>query len=102
MKDMSNVKVIGARCIIKERPVEEKSQGGIILTTSSQERQYIGTVIAVGEGAILESGAIKPMQVEVGDEVMFARFAGTPINYNEEQYIILNERDILIAIKRAE
>lgn len=97
---MSNIKVIGARCIVKERPVEEKTQHGIILTSANQERQYIGTVLAVGEGATLESGAIKPMQVEVGDEVMFARFAGTPISFKEEQYIVLNERDILIAIKR--
>lgn len=96
-----NLKVIGARCIVKEKPVEEKTAGGIILTAANQERQYIGTVIAVGEGAYLESGKIKPMQVKVGDEVMFAKFAGTPINYNGEQYIVLNERDILVAIERA-
>ena len=102
MSEVANLKVIGARCIVKERPIEEKTQGGIILTSANQERQYVGTVLAVGEGAYLESGKIRPMQIEVGDEVMFAKFAGTPINYNNEQYIVLNERDILVAIKRAE
>lgn len=102
MSQLTNLKVIGARCIVKERPVEEKTQGGIILTQANQERQYIGTVIVVGEGATLENGQVKPMQVEVGDEVMFARFAGTPISYEGEQYIVLNERDILVAFRRAE
>lgn len=101
MSVIENLKVIGARCIVKENPVEEKSKGGIILTAANKERQYVGTVIAVGEGATLESGVIKPMQVKVGDEVMFAKFAGTPIEYNNEQYIVLNERDILVAITRA-
>lgn len=101
MSEIQDLKVIGARCIVKEKPVEEKTKAGIILTSSAQERQYIGTVVAVGEGAYLENGNIKPMQVEVGDEVMFAKFAGTPINFNNEQYIVLNERDILVALKRA-
>ena len=100
VQEVKDLFVIGARCLVKERPVEEKTQGGIILTSANQERQYIGTVVAVGEGATLENGNIKPMQVKVGDEVMFARFAGTPIKYKDNEYIVLNERDILIGIKR--
>ena len=102
MSQVKDLYVIGARCLVKENAIEEKTKAGIILTTANQERQYCGTVVAVGDGAMLESGALRPMQVKVGDEVMFAKFSGTPIKYGDEEYLVLNERDILIGIKREE
>lgn len=92
-----DLKVVGARCIIKEDRAEAKTKSGIIIANSNQEVEpkYTGVVLAVGDGAYLENGNIKPMTVAVGDRVMYAKFSGTPINYKEQEYIILNERDIL-------
>lgn len=95
---LKGLKVVGARLIVKEVEASQKSRGGIILTPANQERTYTGKVLVVGEGAYLENGAIRPMTVKVGDQVIFAKFSGTPITYKDEQYIILNERDVLLII----
>lgn len=96
------LKVVGARCIIKEHKPEETTKAGIILSTKTLEPTYTGTVLAVGEGAYLESGNIKPMTVKAGDTVMYAKFAGTPVKYENEEYIVLNERDILVIVSEEE
>ena len=93
-----NLKVVGARCIIKEQKPEEKTKGGIILSAKTVEPTYTGVVLAIGDGAYLENGTIKPMTVKQGDTVMYAKFAGTPIKYNNDEYIVLNERDILCIV----
>lgn len=94
-----NLKVVGARCIIKENPAEEVTKSGIVLTgTSAVEKPNTGTVLVVGEGAYLENGNIKPMTVKVGDTVMFAKYTGTALKYKNEEFIILNERDILVIV----
>lgn len=100
MEKELNLKVIGARCIVKEENPEAKTQGGIILTSADKQRTYTGTVLVTGEGAFLENGDIRPMRVNAGDKVIFAKFAGTPIDHDGEQYIILNERDILVVIPK--
>lgn len=95
---VKGLKVVGARLIVKEVEASETSKGGIILTPANQERTYKGKVLVVGEGTYLENGSIKPLTVKVGDEVIFAKFSGTPITHKDEQYIILNERDVLLII----
>jgi chaperonin GroES len=98
-----NLKVVGARCIVKEHKAEEKTQGGIIIAnTTAQERTYTGVVLATGDGAYLENGTIKPMTVKAGDTVMYAKFTGTPVKYKDEEYLILNERDILVIVNEEE
>lgn len=94
-----DLRTVGARCIIKERKAEETTKSGILIAgTSAQERTYTGEVLVVGDGAYLENGSIKPMSVKPGDTVMFAKYSGTPIKYENEEYIILNERDILVIV----
>ena len=96
---VKGLKVVGARLIVKEIEAAEKTKGGIILTPAQQERTYTGEVLVVGEGAYLENGAIKPVTVKPGDRVIFAKFSGTPVSYKDQEYIILNERDILLIIE---
>lgn len=94
-----DLKTVGARCIVKEKAAEEKTKSGILIAgTSAQERTYTGEVLIVGDGTWLENGTVKPMSVKPGDTVMFAKFSGTPIKYENEEYIILNERDILVIV----
>ena len=92
------MKVFGARCIVKEIPKEEKSFSGILIPGQTKEPTYMGYVIAVGDGAMLDNGIKVPMQVKVGDKIIYTTFSGSPINVDGEEYIVLNERDILCTL----
>lgn len=89
------MKVLGARCIVKEEKREETGISGIIIPNKTAEPSYRGKVVSVGEGAMLDNGLRVPMDVSVGDDVIYTTFSGSPVNVNGEEYVILNERDIL-------
>ena len=92
------MKVFGARCIVKKIKKKDELSSGIILQGRSKEPTYHGYVIAVGNGAMLENGTRVPMDIKVGDEVVYTAFSGSPIVNGGEEYIILNERDILAVL----
>jgi len=95
---MPNLKVLGARCLVREHKLEEKTQSGIVIPGREKEATNRGKVILVGQGARFEDGTLCPMQVSVGDEVIYAHFAGSPIEVDGETFIVLNERDILCVL----
>ena len=88
------IKPLGARVVIKKLEAEEKTQGGIILTAGSKEKPQYAEVIAVGPGTKDE-----PMEVKVGDTVCFARYGGTEIKYEGEEYTIMKQSDILAVVE---
>ena len=94
----NKVKVIGARVLVKEIKLEKETACGVIIPGREKEQTNKGIVIAVGDGAMLENGTKVPMQVHVGDTVVYSSFSGSPIKEkpnDEDEYLILNERDIL-------
>lgn len=96
------VKIMGARVLVEEEKSTGTTDSGIVISGADKVKTNRGTVIAVGDGAILESGLKVPMTVKVGDKVMYTSFSGSPIKEkaeDEEKYLILNERDILCIIK---
>jgi chaperonin GroES len=93
-----SLRVLGARCVVEEFKLDEKTKTGIIVPGRDKEPTNRGKVIAVGEGARFEDGTLCPMQVQVGDVVVYAHFAGSPIEVDDKVYVILNERDILCII----
>ncbi len=86
---------LGARVLVQRLEAEEKSSGGIILPEAAQERPREGKVIAVGPGEIGEDGEAMGMSVEEGDVVIYASFGGTEVKIDGEEYLIINENDIL-------
>lgn len=92
------MKVFGARCIVKEEKQSNQTSTGIIIQGKEKEPSYKGKVIAVGNGAMLENGTRVPMDINVGDTVLYAAFAGSPVEKDGETFIILNERDILCVL----
>lgn len=88
------IKVLGARVVIKLEEAENKTSTGIILT-SEKEPEFIGDVVATGTGARLENGTQMPMEVSIGDRVIYTRMAGVPIEYNGEKLLVINERDVI-------
>jgi len=94
-----NIKPLGDRVLIKQIDSEEVTKGGIVLPDTAKEKPQEGEVLAVGPGKILDNGQRAPMEVNVGDRVLFAKYAGSEIKQGGEEYMILNsERDILAII----
>jgi len=89
---------IGDRVVVKPEPEEQKTKSGIVLPDTAKEKPSEGTVIAVGPGKVLENGQRVALEVKVGDKVIYSKYGGTEVKIDAEEYIILNERDIL-AIK---
>lgn len=93
------IKVLGARVVVKLEKEEDKTPGGIVLMNNTKEPKFEGKVVATGTGARLENGTQMPMDVSVGDRVIYSRMAGVPINYKEEDFLVINERDIIAVIQ---
>jgi chaperonin GroES len=79
---------------------EEKTKGGIIIPDSAKEKPLEGKVLAVGNGKILEDGKVRPLDVKVGDRVLFGKYAGTEIKIEGEEHLMLREEDILGVIEK--
>jgi chaperonin GroES len=87
------LKVIGDRVMVQQ-DAEEETKSGIILPDSAKEKPQRGTVIAVGEGRVLDNGELAPPPVKVGDRIIFGKYGGTPITEGDEEFILLNSSDI--------
>ena len=79
---------------------EEKTKGGIIIPDTAKEKPLEGKVIAVGNGKILEDGKVRPLDVKVGDRVLFGKYAGTEIKIEGDEHLMLREEDILGVIEK--
>lgn len=86
---------LGDRVVIKPEPQEAKTRSGIVLPDTAKEKPSEGTVVAVGFGRILDNGQKVPVEVKVGDKVIYSKYGGTEVKLDDEEYIILQERDIL-------
>ena len=89
---------LGDRVVLRIIEQEEKTKGGIVLPDTAREKPQKGEVVAVGTGRLLESGERVPLDLKVGDRVVFARYAGTEVKVDGEEYLIVNERDILAVV----
>ncbi len=90
------IQPLGDRVVIKPAEREEVTKGGIYLPdTATKERPQEGTVLAVGEGRRDDSGKLIPMNVSVGDRVLFAKYSGTEVKIDDVDYLIMAEKDIL-------
>jgi chaperonin GroES len=91
----TNVRPLGDRVLVKPKAREEMTKSGIVLPDTAKEKPQEGSIVAVGTGRLLESGERVPMEVKVGDTVLYSKYAGTEIKLDEEDHLILRESDIL-------
>lgn len=89
------IEPLADRVVVKPLPKEEVTRSGIILPDTAKEKPQEGEVIAVGPGRVNDEGKKIPMDVKVGNKVIYARYAGTELKLDGEEYIILRESDIL-------
>ena len=92
------LKPLSNRAVIKFVEAEEKTQSGIFLTASAQEKPQVAEIIAVGPGKV-EDGKLVPMTVKVGDKVIASKYAGTIVKIDGVEYTILTEDDILAIVE---
>ncbi|MFQ5851517.1 MAG: co-chaperone GroES [Candidatus Binatia bacterium] len=87
------------RVIVKRIQEEERTKGGIIIPDTAKEKPQEGRVVAVGKGRVDDNGKITPLDVKVNDRVLFGKYAGTEINIEAEEHLIMREEDILGVIE---
>jgi chaperonin GroES len=95
-----NLTPLHDRVIVKPSQPEEITKGGIIIPDTAKEKPMQGEIVAVGNGKITEDGKILPLTVKAGDKVLYGKYAGTEVSYNNEDYLIMRESDIFAVINQ--
>ena len=95
---MAKIRPLGDRVVVKPQPKEEKTRSGIVIPDTAKEKPQEGTVTAVGSGRLLDNGERSTMEVKEGDHVLFAKYGGTDIILDDEDYLVLRETDILAVL----
>ncbi len=95
-----SIRPIGDRIAVKPVAVEEKTKSGIVLPGSAQEKPHQGEVVAVGSGYVSQAtGQRIPLEVKVGDKVVYGKHAGIDVKFDGEELILLTESDILVVLE---
>jgi chaperonin GroES len=93
------LKPLNDRILVKRRDEDEKTAGGILVPDSAKEKPQQGDVVAVGPGARLDNGDVRPMAVQAGDRVLFGKYAGSEVKVDGEEYVIMREEDVLAVVE---
>jgi chaperonin GroES len=94
-KAKPKIRPLGEKVLLKRLEAEETTAGGIVLPDTAKEKPKKGTVVALGDGKMLEDGSRAEFQVKTGDQVLFSSYAGQDIKVDGEEYMLMDESDIL-------
>jgi chaperonin GroES len=87
------------RVIVKRLEEERTSAGGIIIPDSATEKPIQGKIVAVGKGKILENGSVRPLDLKVGDKILFGKYGGTEVKVDGEELLVMREEDVMAVIE---
>ncbi len=87
------------RVIVRRLEEERKSPGGIVIPDTAKEKPIQGEIVAVGQGKLLEDGKVRPLDVKVGDKVLFGKYSGTEVKIGNEELLVMREEDIMGVIE---
>ena len=93
-----NIRPLHDRVIIKRKEEERTSPGGIVIPDTATEKPIRGEVVAVGNGKILDGGDVRPLDVQVGDNVLFGKYSGTEVKVDGDDLLVMREEDIMAVI----
>jgi len=93
-----NVRPLGDRVVLKPVEREERTKSGIVLPDTAKEKPQEGIVEAIGTGRILDNGQKVPMELKVGDKVLYAKYAGNEFKLDDIEYLIISEKDVLAVV----
>ena len=94
-----NIRPLHDRVVVRRREEERTSPGGIVIPDTAAEKPIQGEVIAVGKGKILENGEVRPLDLKVGDRVLFGKYAGSEVKVSGEEVVVMREDDIMAVIE---
>jgi chaperonin GroES len=95
----TKLRPLGDRCVIRPTPREEMTRSGILLPDTAKEKPQEGTILAAGPGRINEDGEREPMDVKEGQKVLYAKYAGTEFKLDDEELLIVSQKDILAIVE---
>lgn len=98
MSDKINIQPLGDRIIVKPVEQTEVKKGGIIIPDTAKEKPMEGNVVAAGKGKTTNDGKLIPMELKVGDHILYGKYSGTEVKINDEEYLIMREDDVLAVI----
>ena len=87
------------RVIVKRLEEERTSPGGIVIPDTAAEKPVQGKIVAVGKGKILEDGQVRPLDVKVGDKILFGKYSGTEVKVEGEELLVMREEDLMGVIE---
>ena len=93
-----NIRPLHDRVIVRRMDEEKTSPGGIVIPDSATEKPVKGEVLAIGKGKLLENGDVRPLDVKVGDKILFGKYSGTEVNVDGEDLLVMREDDITAII----
>jgi chaperonin GroES len=94
-----NIRPLHDRVVVKRTEEERTSPGGIVIPDTAAEKPIRGKVIAIGNGKILESGEVRPLDLKVGDNVLFGKYSGTEVKVNGEDLLVMREDDVMAVVE---
>ena len=89
------IRPLGEKILVKPADVKEVKKGGIIIPDTAKEKPQEGEIVAVGRGKKTEDGKIIPLDVKVGDKVLYGKYSGTEVKFDDKEYLIMSQDDIL-------
>ncbi|MCC5889447.1 MAG: co-chaperone GroES [Alkalibacterium sp.] len=92
------LKPLGNRVLLEVKKQEEKTASGLVLPDSAKEKPQTAVVVAVGEGRLMDNGGHAAMPVEVGDEVLFEKYAGSEVKYQGKEYLVVKDSDLIAIV----
>jgi chaperonin GroES len=94
-----NIRPLHDRVIVRRMEEERTSPGGIVLPDAATEKPVQGEILAVGNGKVTESGDVRPLEVKIGDKVLFGKYSGTEVKVDGEELLVMREEDIMGVIE---
>ena len=94
-----NIRPLHDRVVVRRMEEERTTAGGIVIPDSATEKPSTGEVLAVGNGKVSETGDVRPMDVKVGDKIMFGKYSGTEVKVDGEELLIMREDDIMAVVE---
>jgi chaperonin GroES len=94
-----NIRPLHDRVVVRRMEEERTSAGGIVIPDSATEKPAQGVVVAVGKGKILENGDVRPLDLKIGDKVLFGKYGGTEVKVDGEELLVMREDDITAVIE---
>ena len=88
------------RVIVKREDEERKSPGGIVIPDTAAEKPIRGKIVAVGKGKMLENGSVRPLDLKVGDKILFGKYGGTEVKVDGDELLVMREEDVMAVIEK--